>query len=294
MAVATIIGGAGRMGDWFARFLRKNDYRIVISDKNKRLAQSLAKKHRFKVVDDPRLAVRGSQLVILATPIEDTATLLKELEPQLSPTCLLVEISSIKEPLRATLQSMRRRGVTVLSIHPMFGPGIRSLAGKPIIVTMLPRTKNAAYKFLSLFRREGARIIRSDFEQHDKYASVTLALPHFMNIALVNTLRTCRLRPKQLVAMAGTTFRLQLIVAEELYQENFCNEASILMDNKHASLMLRTFVKKNQKTLSALSKAGKGNLLRDLHRGKIYLRNDPLFQRASVRFNQAVEASSLH
>jgi len=283
------------MGSWFASFLKKNGYRIIISDNNTQLARKLARKKQFKFLEDPKLAVQYAQLVIVATPTEVTKSILKRIEPHLSRSCLLVEISSIKEPVRATLQDMKRRGITVLSIHPMFGPGIKNLAGKTIITTLLPRHTNTR-KFLSLFRREGARIIRSDFDQVDKYASITLALPHFMNIALVNALRTCRFGPNQLKAVAGTTFRLQLLIAEVLYQENFGNEASILMDNEKALQMLKAFVKHNNRTLSMLGRGRKGkqSLLQDLKKGRDYLVKDPMFHGAYGRFNAAVEASSLH
>ena len=294
MGVATIIGGAGRMGSWFASFLRQNGYRIIICDNNRHLARKLARKKQFRFLEDPGLAVQQAELVILATPTEVTKTILRKIEPHLSRGCLLVEISSIKEPVRATLQSMKRRGIAVLSIHPMFGPGIKNLAGKTIITTLLPRHRNAAKRFLSLFRMEGAKIIRSDFDQHDKYVSITLALPHFMNIAMVNTLRTCGFGPNQLRGVAGTTFRLQLLIAEALYKENFGNEASILMDNKQSLRILKTFVKYNNRTLAMVDEGSKGSLLQDLRKSRDYLRRDYLFLSAYGRFNAAVEASRVH
>ena len=293
MAVATVIGGAGRMGSWFAGFLRKNGYRIIISDSNKHLARNLARKEGFQFLEDPKLAVQLAQLVVLATPTEATKSILKTIEPNLSRSCLLVEISSIKEPVRAILQDMKKRGIAVLSIHPMFGPGIKNLAGKTIITTLLPRSTIATKKFLSLFRKKGARIIRSDFDQHDKYASITLALPHFMNIALVNALRSCGLGPNQLRALSGTTFRLQLLIAEALYREDLFNEASILMDNKHSLQMLKTLVKYNNRTLSMLGRGTKQKLLQDLEKGRDYLLRDSMFLGVYGRFNAAVEASSL-
>jgi prephenate dehydrogenase len=61
MAVATVVGGAGRMGSLFTRFLRKNGYRIIISDSNKHRARNLARKERFQFLEDPKLAVQPAQ-----------------------------------------------------------------------------------------------------------------------------------------------------------------------------------------------------------------------------------------
>ncbi|MGD0688628.1 MAG: prephenate dehydrogenase/arogenate dehydrogenase family protein [Candidatus Bathyarchaeia archaeon] len=293
MAVATVIGGAGRMGAWFADFLKKKGYRIIISDKNDRQGKNLARQKRFRFIKDSRLAVQPAQLVVLATPTEATKHILLKIEPHLSSSCLLVEISSIKEPVRAILQSMKRRGITVLSIHPMFGPGIKNLTGKTIITTLLPRGRSAA-EFLSLFRKEGARIIRSDFDQHDKFASFTLALPHFMNVAFVNVLKTSGLSPNELRAVAGTTFKLQLIIAEMVYRESFGNEISILMDSKNLLETLKAFVRYSNRTLWMLGREKRGDLLQDLRKGQCYLQKDLIFPGVDGRFNAAVEASSAH
>lgn len=293
MAVATVIGGAGRMGAWFADFLKKKGYRIIISDKNDRQGKNFARQKRFRFIKDSRLAVQPAQLVVLATPTEATKHILLKIEPHLSSSCLLVEISSIKEPVRAILQSMKRRGITVLSIHPMFGPGIKNLTGKTIITTLLPRGRSAA-EFLSLFRKEGARIIRSDFDQHDKFASFTLVLPHFMNVAFVNVLKTSGLSPNELRAVAGTTFKLQLLIAEMVYRESFGNEISILMDSKNLLETLKAFVRYSNRTLWMLGREKRGDLLQDLRKGQCYLQKDLIFPGVDGRFNAAVEASSAH
>ena len=84
MAVATVIGGAGRMGAWFADFLKKKGYRIIISDKNDRHGKNLARQKRFRFIKDSRLAVQPAQLVVLATPTEATKRILLKIEPHLS------------------------------------------------------------------------------------------------------------------------------------------------------------------------------------------------------------------
>jgi len=58
------------MGSWFAGFLSKNGYRIIISDSNKHLARNLARKEGFQFLEDPKLAVQLAQLVVLAMPSE--------------------------------------------------------------------------------------------------------------------------------------------------------------------------------------------------------------------------------
>lgn len=292
MAIATVIGGAGRMGAWFASFLKKNGYRIIICDKNTRVARNLARKKRFLFIENLRLAVQPAQLVILATPTHITKRILEDVEPHLSRRCLLVEISSVKAPIQRILQDMKKRGTTVLSIHPMFGPGVKNIAGKTIVTALFPHSRSAANKFLSLFRREGAKIIESDLDQQDMFASLTLALPHFMNIVMVDTLKSYGVGPNQLQAVAGTTFKLQLLIAEAIYRESFSNESSILMGSKRSLKALKTFVKLGDRTLSKLSEEARGTLIQELKKGRSYLRRDATFPSVYGNFNAAVEAST--
>ena len=111
------------MGAWFAAFLKENGYRVVISDNNTRAARAIARKRGFELAKDQETAITSSQVVVIATPTQTTKKILEQIQHVLSHETLLVEISSVKEPLRRILQGLRKRGVPLLSIHPMFGPG---------------------------------------------------------------------------------------------------------------------------------------------------------------------------
>ncbi len=128
------------MGSWFADFLSANGYRIIICDKENRLARGSANRKGFKFMTDEIAAAQLSQLVILATPTHATLPILKRIEPHISQRTLLVEISSVKKPLKRKITHLARRGCQILSIHPMFGPGTaRNLEDKVIIVAYQPR-----------------------------------------------------------------------------------------------------------------------------------------------------------
>jgi prephenate dehydrogenase len=293
MVLAVVIGGAGRMGAWFASFLKKKGYQTTICDKNKRAARKLARSHGYRFIGNSLLAIQSAEVVVLATPTHVTANLLKRVGPHLSRRNLLVEISSIKEPLRATLRAMKRKGVPVLSIHPMFGPGIKTLAGKAILTISVPRGNAKAKQLLSAFRNEGARIIPIDFEEHERIASVTLALPHFLNITLVCTLKALGLSPNKLRVLAGTSFNLQLLLAEAIYKESPTNEASILTENKRSLNMLKAYMKQNRGAMAAIASGDKASLIRNLKMGRDFLKRDTRFVDAYDRFNAAIEAANL-
>jgi len=281
------------MGAWFARFLKQNGYHTAICDKNRRAALGLARQHRYKLINNPLLAIQKAQVVVLATPTDVTARLMKRFEPYLTRRHLVVEISSIKEPIRATLRAMNQRGIPVLSIHPMFGPGIKSLAGKAVLTVLAPRRDVNANQLLSSFRRAGARIIRTDFEKHERITSVTLALPHFLNITLVSTLESFGFSPNELRAVAGTSFNLQLLLAEAIYKESPTNESSILTENKRSLNVLSAYMKQNKKTMAAVARGDKATLIRNLKNGRDFLKGDTRYPDAYDRFSAALDAANL-
>lgn len=281
------------MGGWFADFLKNNGYQVTICDVNKREARSLARKKGFIFLEDRILAVQSAQLVIMSTPTHVSKKLLLEIEPHLTNKKLLVDISSIKEPIRSTIQRMTKRGKAILSIHPMFGPGTKNLTGRTIITALIPRHNRTADKFLFLFQKNGARIVRSNLFEHDRLVSLTLTLPHFMSIAMAQTLKSYGFAPSKLRAAGGTTFKLHLIIAEDLHQENLRNEASILMDSKHSLKTLKTLLKQSSRILSMVNRGAHTDLIRDLKNGRRYLRRDEMFPAADCQFNAAVEASTV-
>jgi len=280
------------MGAWFADFLMKNGYRVAISDKNSRAARALARRKGFTFIESQEAAMRSAQIIVLATPTQVTKSILEQTPLSSSSEILVVEISSVKATLIGVLEELHKRGIDVLSIHPMFGPGIRRLKGNVILTTSVPAGNALARKLLSDFRRHGASVIRSDYDEHEKLLSALLTLPHFLNIAMVNTLRHAGLSVNRLREVAGTTFRLQLLVAEAIFQEDLSNEASILIDSKRSLEILERFTRKSSAALHIIKKRNRSGMIQSLQAGREFLRKDVLFRTAYHHFNAAVDASN--
>jgi len=292
MAIVAVIGGSGRMGAWFANFLSKNRYEVIISDKRTSPARAFAKKNRFRYVESPFTAAKLSQIVLLATPTAVTKTLLGAVTSHALRTKLIVEISSVKQPVAKTIQSLARSGYQIMSIHPMFGAGTRSLAGKSIIVAHMPRNSAPARRILSALARNGARIIHTSLNGHDRLMATTLALPHLMNFAFVETLREAGIPLDKIRELGGTTLKLQLLIAEALYDESYENEASILLDNKHNTKVFESFVQQINKVQGTIQRRTRVELLRRLQADAAYAQKDKLFRTTHERFVAAVDASS--
>lgn len=278
------------MGAWFATFLKENGYRVVISDNNRRAARAIARKRGFGLAKDQETAITSSQVVVLATPTQTTKKILEQVQQVLSPETLLVEISSVKEPLRRILQGLRKRGVPLLSIHPMYGPGAKTLEGQTVLAISIPQRNNQANRILSLFRRSGATVIRCSLTEHDRMISALLTLPHFVNLTMTKTLRAMGFSPEQLRKLSGTTYRLQLLIAQTITQENPENEASILMDSDNSMEIIKKYIRECEAAMHLQRKGNRRRLIKELHSSRNFLERDRMFSSAYEDFNAAAAA----
>lgn len=279
------------MGRWFANFLATNGYKVTINDQSETTARRFANANGYRFEHDLTKAIRSSDLIVFATPTHVTNELLENVASQTPDPTLLVEISSIKAPLRRTIEALKRSRVNIMSIHPMFGPGAASLRGRSIILVEQPADNPTAKKLLSIFRRRGARVIRGSLKTHDKLVATTLSLPHLINIAFVETLKKTGLPLGEARELGGTTFNLQLLIAESLYHETLHNEASILADNRHCSEVFASFIQQAGRIRDSSGGKYRNELFKRLRKDSAYVRKDPNFRAAYERFSAAIEAA---
>jgi hypothetical protein len=114
-----------------------------------------------------------------------------------------------------------------------------------------------------------------------------------MNFAFIETVRKTGLPLDKLRELGGTTFKLQLLIAEALCHESLDNEASIIQDNKHNVETFSIFAQQIHAVRDIIiRRKTQVELLRRLRDDAAYVRKDRLFGRAHERFAAAVEASS--
>jgi Prephenate dehydrogenase len=115
-----IVGGAGRMGRLLARSFRDAGRAVAIHDPGARLAG-------FPSV--PLETVAAADVVVVSTSLEATPAVLAEVLA-LSPPGLVLDVASVKGPLLPLHARAARRGLTVASAHPMFGPASARSRGR--------------------------------------------------------------------------------------------------------------------------------------------------------------------
>ena len=198
----TIIG-TGLIGGSFALAARRAGFTgpIIGCDRD----AILAKARDFGAIDQaiatPEDAVKGSDLIVLATPVGSIIDLLERIGPLVSPDALITDVGSTKIEIMA-----RARDVFGTNVAKRFLPG-HPMAGKehggleyadadlfreavwlltPFLGQDLAQPNIAA--FVELLNKIGARVLTFDPHQHDRVCALVSHLPQMISTAFASTL----------------------------------------------------------------------------------------------------------
>ncbi len=286
-ATAAIIG-AGGMGAWFARFFKSKRYSVTVTDRDSRRARLLASKLHIRYASNNIDAVQGSRIVVVAVPADATARIVREILPALDRNTLLCEISATKSTVMPALRSVRKKGINVASVHPMFGPLADGIQGRRILLVRTGKHSRANQVVKRLFR--GARIIPVDGRTHDAKMALILGLPHLINMAFALTL----VRSGRLVDIrryAGRTFDLQMLLAEAIANEPETT-ADIQISNRQFLAVLNELQREIRWLSKTVSKRDRVKLLSRYKQVRRALSADPEFRVARKTFERVTETYS--
>jgi chorismate mutase/prephenate dehydrogenase len=207
-----VIGGSGRMGSWFCRFLAESGHRISVIDTKK----PAFTEDYYTHIDNN---IIHNNLIIIATPIRASIDIISKLKNINLNNNIIFDISSVKTPVYKSLCELRDKGALVSSIHPMFGATVELLFGKHIILTTLgvPEADAMAKR---LFKSTSLNILEMSIDEHDIIMSYLLSLSHLLHIIFVLTLQQSALAISSLSHLASPTFSHLLSQALKVFEEN--------------------------------------------------------------------------
>ena len=206
-----IIGGAGKMGQWLARFLSSQGFRVEIAD-------PAGPAGGFPHMSDWRASKLDHDLVVVAASLSMSARILEELADR-KPRGLVFDIGSLKTPLRSGLAALAAAGVSVTSIHPMFGPDTDLLSGRHVIFVDVG-VPEATRRARELFASTMVVQVEMDLAAHDRVVAYVLGLSHAVNIAFFTALAESGEAAERLAQLSSTTFDSQLDVARRVAAES--------------------------------------------------------------------------
>ncbi|MDA8089730.1 MAG: prephenate dehydrogenase/arogenate dehydrogenase family protein [Nitrospiraceae bacterium] len=195
----TAILGVGLLGASLALALKKKGISATISGYG-RTEENLRRALEKGIIDsyclDPSEAVRGADLVVLATPVGTFLEVANIIKDAVDKDSIQTDVGSVKGSLVHELESILPRFV---GAHPISG-GERSGAdnaddglfdGVRCIITGTGQTDPMALgRIEELWRALGAKVERMDPALHDRIYALVSHLPHILAYSLVNTLDT--------------------------------------------------------------------------------------------------------
>jgi len=197
------IVGTGLIGGSLGLALRKNGFpgKIIGCDHAAVLARAKQIGAINQGVSDPIQACRGSELVVLATPVGGIIELIERLAPHLPSNTLLTYVGSTKAEIVAGAQSAFGKNAPqrFLAGHPMAGKenqGIKFadpdlFRGAVWFLSPSPEQKLKAGRiaeYLTWLKKLGVTIAVIDADQHDQLCTWISHVPQMLATALAATL----------------------------------------------------------------------------------------------------------
>jgi prephenate dehydrogenase len=280
-----VIGGAGRMGSWFVEYFASRGHPVTLTDTNADAALNVADASGAERADSIPEAVHDADCALICVPIKDTGSVILEAASAMRAGSVLMEISSVKHHTIAPMRTAFEMGFSPLSLHPMFGPSAEGLKGKTMVVVPVVDREEEEALAKSLFG--DAAVIVVEHEEHDRAMAIVLSLTYFMNIALAGILRDEDLQ--KLKRLAGTTFTVQLAVAEGIMAEDPGLVASLLLENPYTVEYLERYISQASEIKSLISRGPDG--FEGVHESLVdSMEKDPDFRCADERRYRAFRA----
>lgn len=144
---------------------------------------------------DPLEAVRGADVVFLATPVKTLASVTQTCLPGLKPGAILTDGGSVKGDVVKTIEPLLPEGIHFVPGHPIAGTensgaeaAFSSLyQGKRCILTPTENTDSGALELIKqMWIAAGSDVVQMSLEKHDKVLAAISHLPHMVAYSLVN------------------------------------------------------------------------------------------------------------
>lgn len=249
-----IVGGAGKMGRWLAGFFAGQGHFVTILD-------PAGPVEGFpSAIDLPR-GVGGAETVLVATPLSLGRQVLADVF-SLRPAGLVVDIFSLKSHVLDLLREAAGTGLKVASLHPLFGPEVRTLSGRVLAVCDCGNPA-AADEAEALFSDTALSLARLSVESHDEYMQYVLGLSHVVAILFFTTLRESGRPFDELANMASTTFHKHSRTAAEVARENPYLYYEIQKLNRHSEGLFER-IRRCLEKIEAATRAGDPRAFLDL------------------------------
>jgi prephenate dehydrogenase len=211
--------GCGLMGGSFALAAKRAGLvkRVVGYSKSPTTTE---KARQLGVIDaeapSALMAVSGSDLVLIAVPVDATEATLKAIKHLITPTTLVMDVGSTKRNVvDASRRVLKDQVGCFVAAHPIAGKEFSGIeyadpelyAGKQVILTPIERTYTAQLqKAQQTWEALGCTVQQMSPEAHDAAYAAVSHLPHLIGFALMNAIAS-QDNGRDYLQLAGPGFR---------------------------------------------------------------------------------------
>ncbi len=221
---------------------------------------------------DPADAVRGADLVVVATPLGTYEAIARAMQPALKAGAIVTDVGSVKQAAIRDLGPFMPEGVHLVPGHPIAGTehsgpeaGFAELfEDRWCVLTPPPGTAQQAIdKVTALWQACGSTVETLDAGEHDKILAMTSHLPHLIAYTIVGTATDLEEHVRsEVIKLSASGFRdFTRIAASDpiMWRDVFLNNREAVLE------VLQRF----SEDLTALQRAirwGEGDVLENLFR----------------------------
>ena len=199
--------GCGLIGSSIARGIKKNRLatKLVSSNRSNNTNKKIIK---LKIVDeassDTKKIVKGSDLIIIASPLSSYKNIILKIKNSLKNGAILTDVGSVKKNVISLIEKNIPKNISWISSPPIAGTedsgpesGFSQLfKNKWCILTPSKQSNNKDIKLLEKFwKKLGSRVDVMEAKQHDYILSITSHMPHLIAYNIVNT--TLKIKKKK-------------------------------------------------------------------------------------------------
>lgn len=250
-----VLIGVGLIGGSFALSLKKAKAATHIVGLDRHLT-SLETAKQLGIIDsftdDMALAVAGADLIMIATPVAQTAKILSAIYPHLQANTIVTDAGSTKaDVVVAARTSLQEKISQFVPAHPIAGrekngpeAAINDLyVGKKAVITRLPENSDLIVeKVAQTWSLCGAIIHHLSPQEHDQVFASVSHLPHLLAYALVDDI-AAKPHADRLFQYAASGFRDFTRIAgssPEMWRDiSLANRDAILEELDSYSLKLK-------------------------------------------------------
>lgn len=214
-----VIFGVGLIGGSVALALKKQVHAphcVGIGRNRKNLDQAVSLKVIDAIADNTESALKDADMVLIAAPVAQTQSILKQIKPHLNNKTVITDAGSTKASVLAISEViLGKQANQFVCGHPIAGAEKSGASaamadlyvGKNVVLTPSSTTnKEAINQVRQLWEVCGANVIEMTAENHDSIFATVSHLPHLLAFALVDDI-VSRDNADELFQFAASGFR---------------------------------------------------------------------------------------